>query len=528
MSDATPATSYDDVPYPSMPLPQTHPDWLATLAKLSGLQPAPVQRARVMEIACADAGNLVAMAEGLPDSQFTGIDLSASHIDAGKALVQAVGVKNVTLFQQDILHLSQDFGHFDYIIAHGVFSWVPAQVRDSLLAFCQKHLAPDGIAFISYNVFPGWHFRRMFRAMMQYHTRNLTDSAIRVKQSRDLLGFFLQTIPQEGWYRDSFEEERQRLEKTRDSYIFHEHLEDCNEPMYFRDFVAQAARFGLKHFGDADYLTMPEQRLPPALRNMLEQEGLDYTTREQYRDFFVNRMFRQSLLCHADKTPLEKPNPSVMKEMFLASQAVRLSPNQPLYSNLTEEFRGPLGVSASTHHPISKAALVTLTEVWPRYVSFEELGIMARHRLLGDAVVVQKKEDYGHDTQVLIENLFQAFLGGVVELHNYLPSIAPGPGPFPKTSALARYYAAKGNPVPNRRQEVHGLDPLSARFLTLLDGQRDHQALINALVEIVREDGLEVLRNGMPLTDPDRLHFVLSEEMGANLKRLCDQGLLVP
>src|SRR5262249_18767962 len=86
-------TSYDEVPYPSVPFPQTHPDRPATVATLLGLNPVPADRCRVLELGCASGGNLIPLAYGLPDSTFLGIDLSSEQIAQGQKTVQALGLQ---------------------------------------------------------------------------------------------------------------------------------------------------------------------------------------------------------------------------------------------------------------------------------------------------------------------------------------------------------------------------------------------------------------------------------------------------
>ena len=121
-------TLYDDVLYPSAPYPQTHPDRLATLATLFGMQPAPVERCRVLELGCNDGSNLIAMAYSLPQSQFVGIDLAERPIAKGQATIEALEIKNLTLHRLDLRHTPADLGRFDFIIAHGLYSWVLSNV----------------------------------------------------------------------------------------------------------------------------------------------------------------------------------------------------------------------------------------------------------------------------------------------------------------------------------------------------------------------------------------------------------------
>src|SRR5260370_36089437 len=166
-----PATSYDELPYDDKPIRATHPDNLAAIATLYGMTPPPLDRCRVLELGCAAGHNLIAMAISLPEARFTGIDLSPRQIADGQATVAALGLPNVKLQALSVLDMDDAFGQFDYIIAHGIYSWVPAAVQDKVLSVCARNLATDGVAYGSYNTYPGWHQRGMVREMMNYHVR---------------------------------------------------------------------------------------------------------------------------------------------------------------------------------------------------------------------------------------------------------------------------------------------------------------------------------------------------------------------
>src|SRR6267142_1438469 len=159
----TPRTSYDEVPYDSKAFSETHPDRLATVATLFGMQPADVEHCRVLELGCADGSNLIPMAVGLPESAFAGIDLSPRQVGDGQATIATLGLKNVTLRVGSILDVGADEGIFDYIVCHGVYSWVPPEVQNRILTICNRNLAPNGVAYVSYNTYPGWHVRGMVR-----------------------------------------------------------------------------------------------------------------------------------------------------------------------------------------------------------------------------------------------------------------------------------------------------------------------------------------------------------------------------
>jgi methyltransferase-like protein/SAM-dependent methyltransferase len=547
-------TSYDEVPYPSFPLAQTHPDRLATLATLFGMSVPPVERCRVLELGCADGGNLIAMAEGLPEGRFLGIDFSGRQIATGRANLEAVGLTNVELRHASILDLGDDLGSFDYIICHGVYSWVPRPVQDKILAICRRHLDPCGVAYISYNTYPGWHAREAVRRMMRYHTQRTADPRLAIDAARDLVAFLLQVAPSERQaYRGLLEEENERLGKARDTYIFHEHLEEVNAPVYFHDFVERAARHELQFLTDLVAFSGLPQYLPPpsaatlgrlagaprerqphrdSLTNLpneefLECHPLDVLQREQYLDFLSNRMFRQTLLCHAGVGLDREASPDRLAALRIASCAKCVTPPVDIHSSRPQEFRGPTEVGAITSHPISKAALVYLAEIWPRSVPFADLQALARSRLVGDATVVQDAKLYQRDTRLLAENLLKAFSAAVVELHAHAPRFAAAPTQCPRATAFARFQAREGDWVTNACHQMVNLDPLNRHLLRHLDGRHDREALVEELVRAAMDKTVVLERFGRPVTDADRLRDILRRELDAALHGLAKSALLV-
>src|SRR5208282_3828660 len=194
------ASSYDQIPYPARPFAETHPDRLAAIGMLFGMQVPPIDHCRVLELGCARGGNLIPMAEQLPGSQFIGIDLSPVQIAEARGLAEDAGLKNAQFHCMDILDFGAAFGEFDYIICHGVFSWVSRQVQDKILEICASRLMPQGVAYVSYNTYPAWHTRGMIRDMMCYHVSHVTDSQARIREARSLLEFLVQSTPEDSPY----------------------------------------------------------------------------------------------------------------------------------------------------------------------------------------------------------------------------------------------------------------------------------------------------------------------------------------
>src|SRR6476620_7471951 len=186
------ATTYDDVPYLSKPLFSTHTDLLAAAGRLRGLKTPSPSSCRVLELGCAAGGNLIPMAYALPDSRFVGIDLSSKQIADGQALCSRLALNNIELKAANIADLDRSLGQFDFILCHGVYSWVPPEIQARILWICRNLLSPNGIAYVSYNTYPGWHLRSIVRDLMKFHAARFDDPATKVQQARSIIEFIAQ------------------------------------------------------------------------------------------------------------------------------------------------------------------------------------------------------------------------------------------------------------------------------------------------------------------------------------------------
>jgi len=285
--------SYERVPYDTRPQPQTHPRHLSTLAWLHGIETADAAHCRVLELGCGDGVNLFAMARELPESTFTGIDLVAP----------ARKEANVELRAMSLLDVDDSLGVFDFIICHGVFSWVPRDVQEKILAICRANLAANGIAYISYNAYPGWHFRNMLRDVVQFHAGGSATPEESVQRSLDLIRFLsdMTAGAKQHPYAMYLQSARTLFETAiSPSYFVHEYLESINQPMHFRDFAARAARHGLQYVREADATSPDPDYLPPPVAAKLRGYTNDRIALEQYMDYMIDRTFRRTLL-----TPME-------------------------------------------------------------------------------------------------------------------------------------------------------------------------------------------------------------------------------
>jgi methyltransferase-like protein len=521
-------TAYDHVLYPGHAFSQTHPDRLATVAGLFGMATAPVDRCRVLELGCGDGGNLLPMAFALPGSEFVGLDLAARPVAKGQAVAGALGLKNITLRALDVREISRDFGRFDYIIAHGLYSWVPPDVQDKVIAICRDNLAPGGVAYVSYNAYPGCRQSHMVREMLLYHARRFADPEEQVGQALAFARFLKDAHPNPDAYASFLREELERVCKRPNHLLYHDDLAPFNTPVYFHQFVEHAGRHGLQFLAEADFFEMQDHIYPPEVTEQIRRmAGGNVVAREQYLDFLKFRRFRQTLLCHQEVKLDRTPDPRRVMVLYIAS-AARPAADQPdLHSSAEEEFRGPRGALMSTDYPLAKAAIYHLGTVWPLFLSFPELVRQARSLLGQSSPPGDPCAD--EDAQVLAEILRQTYSADLIELYCQPPRFALQAGERPLASPLARLQIQHQEPVITnlRHANVNVEEPLARALVCLLDGTRDRAALLADLTPLVTSGAAPLIVNGQPVTDPAQVSALLASGLEPNLGRLGRLALLV-
>jgi len=526
---AVPAINvYDAVTYVGYPFPQTHPDRLATLATLFGLRPAPVTGCRVLELGCGDGGNLIPMAFGLPESSFLGVDLAASAVARGRAIAAEIGLSNIDLRCADIMELGQGYGKFDYIVAHGIYSWVPSEVRERILDLCRELLTPHGVAYISYNTYPGYHLRKVAREMMLFHTQGSSDPLEQVEQGIALIKLLLLKFPSAeaastDLYGALLKEQLEHLTEYRHpESVYHDDLSEVNTPFYFHQFAAQAEAHGLRYLAEADYFEMQDYIYPPPVSEFLGRFGDDQIVlKEQYLDFLKCRVFRQTLLCHHEAPVDRRVDARRLTNFHLASQARPVSPQPELHAGAVEEFRGPRGAKLQTDHSLAKAALLHLGEAWPRAIGWGELTGVARASIGGEIAVADE------DEFILAEIMLAAAKSGLIQLHVYSPQFVTGVSDRPVASRLARMQAGWSRTVTNLlHKNVEVDDDLGLLLLRLLDGTRDRAALCDEMLAFIERNGGFTRADGSVVSDQREMRDMVANAIEANLQKIARMALL--
>lgn len=290
--------SYDDFIYTSSAYHVSSPIRLEVVGFLFGLKTMPLKNARVLEIGCAMGGNLLPFALKYPNSNCVGIDLSKEHITRGNQYIKALNLTNIKLIHEDIIDIKKDFGEFDYIICHGVFSWVPKEIKQAIMNICKTNLSKHGLCYISYNTYPAWKGKEILRDLILFRCKDEKNPHTKIGLAKGAIEFlhqnttptYLKTLT------DTYLEE---VTKTSPSYLIHEYFEENNSPNYFHEVVNLAKENELCYVAEANYssnyiINISEQ----SISDIAKETNNDRIQNEQYFDFMQNRSFRNSIFTH--------------------------------------------------------------------------------------------------------------------------------------------------------------------------------------------------------------------------------------
>jgi SAM-dependent methyltransferase len=505
---------YDAVPYTSLPATRLQPTRLAALARLFGLAAPDVEKARVLEIGCASGGHLIPLAAALPGAKFLGIDVSPAQIADGLARIARLGLHNIELQVRSLTGLGPADGQFDYVICHGVYSWIPPDIREALMRACKERLAPTGVAAISYNVLPGWRLFQAVRDCVLLHAGGQNDHAARMAETRRLLQLMTECTAEATAYGRIWRQEAQRMARNSDAYLAHELFEENNAPCTFRDFMAAASHHGLAYLCEAQLMAnIPENGGAVRGRWVRELAGNELHAAEQYTDIFTGRTFRQSLLIHAGRAAEpDRSLPATRAEglHFIAPTGMKIAPSPETGQWSIDDGDGTV---SETGEPVAAAALQRLVARLPSSSSLDQLAPAAAT---------------GQEDRVKIRaTVMQLLCEGSLEAATLPVICAAGLPERPKAWKLAASDAAAGMQcTATLRHAAFVISPQARFLLPLADGTRDRAALIDCLLQFALGGGVSISENGVPVTDRQRLASICSEAVDRQLETYARVGLL--
>ncbi len=469
MADEALQARYTETPYRLGATFQSHPARLAAVARLLGRATPALRGARVLELGCASGLNLLPLAAAFPETQFTGVDLVAPSIAEGRELIAATGLTNIRLEQADLRTFVPEAQSFDYVIAHGVFSWVEDDVKAALLACCARAVKPNGLVYISYNTYPGWKPREALRDLLQLRLRGVESAADRRTTAQATLNFLHlalegrktpQALAMRALVQDMTEKDP--------TVFYHDELEGTNDPCYLLQFVEWAGDHGLHYLGDAQFSSMLPDNFSPEAGAGLSQLAPDQLQSEQLMDYVRQRTFRSTLLCRSDVEPKLELQPDTLRDCAFGSMLRAGVAVPDLRDGVRTRFADGSKFSLYTEKAGVKAMLCVLAAEWPRRVPFAE-AVAATRKLLAHAGIAVPADLEALLVQCLLDlcgrGAVDFLLACGLDCATRLPSA-------PRVDALTRATAERGLPMSNSWHETYQFDAATRKLLAALDGSR--------------------------------------------------------
>jgi cyclopropane fatty-acyl-phospholipid synthase-like methyltransferase len=479
--------AYDSAPYRSVALMRLHPARLAGHARLLGFEPPLVATARVLEIGCAAGGHIIPLAAAFPEACFLGVDVSPRQIADGLGRIARLGLANITLSARSLTEIGAADGAFDYIIAHGLYSWIPEDLRDALLQVCGERLSENGIALISYNVLPGWRLFQAVRDSMMLHAGDETDFQARGAKTRRLFALMKE-----------------------DAYFTHEIFEETNTPTTFRDFVDAASRHGLAYLAESRVRANCLESVAPGAAAIIDDLSAgDALAREQYVDIVSGRTFRESMLVRA--AGLAKVEPSLDESRLAALHLIA-----PMNLEIKQDPAGAASIVGDEEAigDASPACIAAIGRLIERRPSSSRLA---------DIPAPEADAETGGALPALLRRMAQA---GLLDVSSEPTVCAQSLAARPKAWPLAASDAGAGALTATLRHAPFHMDPLDRLLLPKLDGLRSRDSLVDFIVAETAAGRLQALGPAEVLADRKALRAALAAAVDERLRNYVRIGLL--
>lgn len=515
--------TYDETPYHSYPYAQSSPERLATLGTLFGMNPPKIENAKVLELGCAEGGNIIPHAVHYPKGKYVGVDLSKVQIEAGQKHIKALGLKNVELKHCSITDIDESFGKFDYIVCHGVLSWVPDFVREKIFEIASKNLTENGIAYISYNTLPGWNMIRTIRDMMLYHSSSFPNPADKVSQSRALLEFVKESLEgSDTPYSKMMSQEAQLLAKQGDHYLRHDHLEEENKQYYFNEFMESAMKNNMQYLSDCSLSSMYLGNMSASVVEKLKDIN-DIVRTEQYMDFITNRRFRSTLLCHGNVQLNRSLNNDHAKKFALSFD---ITPETPLkdvdlegVDSLKFFFKGNKDNHINAASPWLKAILYTFTENRGYPMSFDTVIKKANKKFKANRTAQIEMD--------LLNNVMNLVMKGYLDISLVERDKDAIKLEKPALTKLALYQAqnTENTWVTNVDHAPVGLNLFDKFAVKYMDGKSTQDQILDNLVKDAQDGKINLSKDDKKIEDPKAIKQELTAHLNETISRMAMQGI---
>ena len=505
------AQTYDSVPYLSFPFARLHPARLGAIGHILGLAPCPVNQARILEIGCATGGHLIPIAASYPGAEVLGLDISSTQIKLGNERIARLNLSNIRLETRSLTELCEADGPFDYIICHGVFSWIPEALRNELLRVVSERLSPAGIALISFNVLPGWRLYQVVRDSMILHAGTQSSHEQRTAWTRFMFQAMEKHAPENTTYGQIWRREAQRMSALPDFYLEHEIFEDHNNPSTFTKFIETARMHQLCYLAETRLASNIPEHYSAEIAELIRGFGENDPIRtEQYIDIVTGRSFRESLLIRADQAQRinRRLDPAYLENLhFAATNGTTIQTN--------DDGTCRIHFDDSESHVTSQSiatAMKRMLAARPATSSFDELS-----HFLSQS-----------ERRRLLETLLRFVCDGSIDIRSEpivcLPDVSEKPTVWP----LAASDAASGlSQTATLCHTPYLLSPFAQFLLPLLDGTRDRNELFELVYAQAVHSATNIIDEAGRAEDDIRIREISLNILNQELSRLAKAGMLL-
>lgn len=474
--------------YPSRVHEKATPMAMRRMGCLFGLVPSRVTESRILEVGCGAGANLISLSLLYPNARFKGIDESGDAITAARRTARELQVKNVN-FEKVSLVSHEIKGRYDYIIAPGIYSWISTEARSRLLAQVQIALTDNGLAYFSYNTYPGWNVARTVREMMMFHTRPFEDMATKASEAKKMLNFVVANNKDaESPYTVALKGEVDLLSNLEDYWFCKEYLSEINEPVYLADFVAAANSHGMTYVGDMDL----EYMYLGNYHELAQSQLGELTTavhQEQYMDFILNRRVRNTILSKAAGV-----NRSITADKLKDFNfRLKLLPKAPITQDTYDE--GVVGLMSPASHDL------TVKVTGRERIAFVEFMVSTHPKALSMDEICEGAQERAGQTTAEVKDALGKFLVGSIAsglcVCDREPDLfVPNPTEKPAVFAFAGHQSRNSVLVNNARHQTIQLSNVDQRIMPLLDGEREITALVGELEKSLENGDFQISVEG--------------------------------
>lgn len=289
-----------DVGYTYGFYPELSPNRLNLVALLNGVTSPTGKNLRYLELGCGFGVGLILLAAMYPDYEFLGVDFNPVHIAHGQKMANDAGLTNIRFEEVDFVELAKywpaEWGRFNYVAAHGIYTWLAAPVRQAVGKTIEHATKPGALVYLSYNTMPGWASTLPLQHLLRYwqNTENLgsvtaiTQGKKRLKALIDAKSGMTTALPK-------MSQRLESMESQDPAYLVHEYLNEGWQPIWFDQMVGDMAASKLNYVGTAALGdTVIEKILPEAQKAILD-EYKNPIMREVMIDVMVNKAFRKDI-----------------------------------------------------------------------------------------------------------------------------------------------------------------------------------------------------------------------------------------